>query len=104
MGEGFASNPSPILSSWQDRAALSRKGRGRSNEHRACRAFSEALPPSHPGSMRHWALMFASLMTCPHFSISERRNEASASGVEPTTTPLLTFFLPAKPSAGGFDP
>ena len=45
----------------------------------------------------HWARMFASLMTCPHFSISEPSNAASSSGVEPMTTtpPCSSFSLTA---------
>ena len=39
-------------------------------------------------------LIFASLITAPHFSISECRNEARASGVEPVTT--------APPSSSSF--
>jgi hypothetical protein len=36
MGQGVArGNPSPIIRLWQHRVALSRKGRGRNNEHRA---------------------------------------------------------------------
>jgi hypothetical protein len=40
-------------------------------------------------------LIFASLITAPHFSISECRNEARASGVEPVTTapPSSSFVL-----------
>src|ERR1700730_10446566 len=39
-----------------------------------------------PGATGHSALMFASLMTFPHLSISDLKNEASSSGVEQMTT------------------
>jgi len=46
---------------------------------------------ARPARQHHWALMFAVLITCPHLSISEFRNDASSSGVEPmTTTPLCS--------------
>jgi hypothetical protein len=44
-------------------------------------------------AQRHCALMFASLMTRPHLSISEPRKESNSSGVEPITTTVSRSSL-----------